>query len=139
MRRHKLQSVALPAVNGSPFGVADANGVLQYSLKHRLQLARRRAYDPQYFRGGSLLFQQFGELASALLLGLEQPHVLDRDHRLVGESRHQVDLHVGEGVHFIAGEGEDADRCPLAQERHTENGSEPECLLVAARAVFGIG
>ena len=88
------------------------------------------------FGGGGLLLQRLGELGRALAHLVEQPHVLDRDHRLVGEGRHQVDLRVGEGVHFIAGEGEDANRCPLTQERHTENGSEPECLLVAARAVF---
>ena len=30
----------------------------------------------------------------------EQPHVLDRDHRLVGEGCDQLDLLVGERAHF---------------------------------------
>ena len=29
----------------------------------------------------------------------EQPHVLDRDHGLVGEGRYEFDLTVGEGLH----------------------------------------
>ena len=37
-----------------------------------------------------------------LLLGLEQSHVLDGDHRLVGEGRDQFDLLVGKGTHLLA-------------------------------------
>ena len=35
--------------------------------------------------GRSLLLQRFGHFRSARLHLLEQPHVLDRDHSLVGE------------------------------------------------------
>src|SRR5262249_13477637 len=51
------------------------------------------------------------ELARALLFGLEQPHVLDRDHRLVGEGREQLYLLVGEGAHNRPGQRQRADRC----------------------------
>ena len=33
---------------------------------------------------------------------LEQPHVLDRDHRLIGESFEELDLRRGEGAHLDA-------------------------------------
>ena len=40
------------------------------------------------------------KLARARLHLVEQPHVLDRDHRLVGEGRDQFDLLVGERPHL---------------------------------------
>ena len=39
------------------------------------------------------------ELARARLHLVEQPHILDRDHRLVGEGGDQLDLLVGEWPH----------------------------------------
>ena len=50
-----------------------------------------------------------GELARALLLGLEQTYVFDGDHGLVGESGHQLDLLVGERQRLLAGQNNDAD------------------------------
>jgi len=64
-----------------------------------MQVARRTGDHAQHFRGRRLLFQRFRELARALLLGLEQPHVLDRNQRLVGEGGDQLDLFVGERLH----------------------------------------
>jgi hypothetical protein len=32
---------------------------------------------------------------------IEQPHVLDRNHRLVGKGRKKLDLLVGEGSHGL--------------------------------------
>ena len=55
----------------------------------------------QHLRGRGLLLQCLGELARALLHLVEQPHVLDRDHRLVGEGRDQLDLLVGEWPHRL--------------------------------------
>src|SRR6516162_4577187 len=43
-------------------GLADARGILQHSLEHRLQLPRRRADDLQHLRGCRLLLQRLGEL-----------------------------------------------------------------------------
>ena len=51
-------------------------------------------------RGGGLLLERLGQLAVPRLELLEQPHVLDRDHRLVGEGLQQRDLRVGEGPHL---------------------------------------
>ena len=75
---------------------ADAGRILQHRLEHRLQLAGRRTDDAQHVRRRRLLFERFGELARALLLRLEQPHVLERDDRLVGEGGDQLDLLFGE-------------------------------------------
>ena len=69
MRRHEVQSVAVPAIDISKFGVADAYGVLQHGFKHRLKIAGRAADDLEHLRGRRLLLQRLGEFARALLLG----------------------------------------------------------------------
>ena len=57
----------------------------------------------QHLGGRGLLLQRLGQLARARLHLVEQPHVLDRDHRLVGEGRDQFDLLVGERPHRLRG------------------------------------
>ena len=52
--------------------------------------------DLQHLGGRGLLLQRLGQFARARLHLVEQPHVLDRDHRLVGEGCDQLDLLVGE-------------------------------------------
>ena len=70
---------------------------------------------------------------------LEQPHVLDRDHRLVGEGRHQLDLLVGEWSHVRRVNAEHADRRSLAHQRHAKHGAEAANLLRFGQRVFRIG
>ena len=77
-------------------GLAEPRRVLQHRLEHRLQLAGRARDYLQYLRRRRLLLQRLRELARARLHLVEQPHVLDRDHRLVGEGGGQLDLLVGE-------------------------------------------
>ena len=62
----------------------------------------RRRDDLQHLRGRGLLLQRLGQLARARLHLVEQPHVLDSDHRLVGEGLDQLDLLVGERTHALA-------------------------------------
>jgi hypothetical protein len=81
-----------------------------------------------------LLFQRLGELARARLLGLEQPHVLDRDHRLVGEGGGQLDLLVGERLNASPPNHDDADDVALPEHRHCEDS--PMHLLLAPQ-IFG--
>jgi hypothetical protein len=47
-----------------------------------------------------------GELAALVLDLVEQPHVLDRDDRLVSEGRRQLDLLVGEGPYRLAAQND---------------------------------
>ena len=60
------------------------------------KITGRAADDLQHLRRCRLLLQRLRELPRALLLRLEQPRVLDGDHRLVGEGLDQLDLLVGE-------------------------------------------
>ncbi len=49
---------------------------------------------------------------------VEQPHVLDRDHRLVGEGLEQRDLVVGEPAGLAAGHRDRPDRLVVTEQRH---------------------
>ena len=126
MRRNEVQGVAVPTIDISKLGVADADGVLQHGCKHRLKIAGRAADDLEHLRRRRLLLQRFGKLARALLLRLEQPRVLDRDHRLVGEGLDQLDLLLSERPYGSAMQDEHANRNPLSQKRHAE-----DCAKVA--------
>ncbi len=64
-------------------------------VEHRLQIERRAADDLQHVGGRGLLLQRLGQIARARLHLVEQPRVLDRDHRLVGEGLHELDLAIG--------------------------------------------
>ena len=68
------------------------DGVRQHGLEHRLQVAGRSGDDLQHLRRRGLLLQRLGKLARARLHLVEQPHVLDGDHRLVGEGGDKLDL-----------------------------------------------
>ena len=58
---------------------------------------------------------------AALVLDLaEQPRVLDRDHRLVGEGLEQRDLLVGEGLGVIATDEDRADASAFPEHRRPD-------------------
>jgi hypothetical protein len=59
------------------------------------------------------LFDRLREFARACLHLVEQPHVLDCDHRLVGEGRDQVDLLLRERINEVTREQEDTYRCAI--------------------------
>ena len=108
MRRHEAKSVAVPAVDAAKLGVADPYGFLQHSRKHGVDIAGRAANDLEHLRGGRLLLQRLGKLSRPLLLRLEQPRVLYRDHSLVSEGLDQLDLLVSEWPYGSALQGEHA-------------------------------
>ena len=63
MCRNEVQGIAVPAIDISEVGVADANGFLQHGRKHRLKIAGRAADDLEHLRRGRLLLQRLGEVA----------------------------------------------------------------------------
>ena len=60
------------------------------------------------------------ELAALVADLVDQAHVLDGDHRLVGEHRHQLDLLVGERFDAVAGQRNDAEQPAVPHHRHAE-------------------
>ena len=65
---------------------------LDDSIEHRLDIGRRAADDAENLARRSLLLQSFAQIRVALLEFFEQPHVLDGDHGLGGESFEERDL-----------------------------------------------
>src|SRR5262249_38651810 len=70
------------------------------------------------WRGCRLLLQRFRKLAGALALGLEQAHVLNCDHSLVGESLQQIFLCLRDRTGLSPTNDDDANWRTLAQHRH---------------------
>ena len=80
-------------------GVAKPRRRLDDGVEHRLEIECRPADDLEHVSGRSLLLAAIRQFARALPHLVEQPHVLDRDHRLVGEGCDQLDLLLGEWPH----------------------------------------
>ena len=96
VQRDGAKRISFAKPKRAEFGLTNASGIRKHRLEHWLQLTRRATDDTQHLRGRGLLLQRLGEIARARLHLVEQPHVLDRDHRLVGEGGDQLDLLVGE-------------------------------------------
>jgi hypothetical protein len=62
--------------------------------KHRLQVDRRARDDLENVTGRGLIIESL--LVRPRLHLLEQPRILDRDHRLVGKGFQQLDLRFGD-------------------------------------------
>src|SRR5262249_52111496 len=70
---------------------------------------------------------------------VEQPHVLDRDHRLVGEGGHQLDLIVGKWAHGASHQHDHANRFAFTQQRNTEHRTVVADFRWLYKLVFRIG
>ncbi len=97
--RRQAVSVAFLQENHDIIRAAQSHGRFNERVQHRLQIEGRATDDLEHVGGGGLLLQRLGELGigfhkcPALLPHvLEQPHVLDRNRRLVGECLQQLDL-----------------------------------------------
>ena len=71
-------------------------GALDDGVEDRLHVRRRAADDAEHLGRCRLMLQRLAQFCVALLDLLEQPHVLDGDHGLIGEGFEQRDLFVGE-------------------------------------------
>ena len=109
---------------------AESRRVLGHDVHHRLDVGRRAGDDPQDLGRGRLLLQRLGHLAVPRLELREQPHVLDRDHRLVGERLQQLDLLVGERLDLGPPDGDRADGVTLAEHRDGQERREPAARCV---------
>ena len=81
----------------SPIATTEPSRGLDDRIEYRLDVGWRTADDVEHVARGSLIFERLLQLSRARLHLLEQPHILDCDHRLVGEGRDELDLLFGEG------------------------------------------
>src|SRR6188472_2493591 len=86
-----------------------------------------------------LVLARLGELAALLLDLVEQPDVLDGDHRLVGEGRSERNLLISKRSHHCAEQEQDTDWDTFAEQRHSYSGSIVASPLRFAECVFRIG
>src|SRR5262249_16554892 len=77
------------------------------------------------------------DVAVLLLDLVEQPYILDRDHRLVGEGRGEIDLSVAESSYHSAHQHDHADRDSFAQQGNAEHGTGAHLSCGSAHRVFG--
>src|SRR5207249_661735 len=78
------------------------------------------------------------ELAAFVLDLLEQPHVLDRDHRLVSKSPEQLDLFLGKRPHRGARKYDRSDWAAFSNQWNTEHRAKACLLLHFEVCVFRI-
>src|SRR5262247_4062497 len=64
VQSHMTETSGLKHHQDTKLRVADAYRLLQYGLKHWLQVARGAGYDAQHLRAAGLLLQCFGEMLS---------------------------------------------------------------------------
>jgi hypothetical protein len=76
------------------------------------------------FAQRSQLTDRLHELARPCFQFLEQPHVLDRDYRLVGEGFKQLDLRRRERLHLVATSGQYPNKLPLLMKGHAQKRTE---------------
>src|SRR4029453_13130864 len=108
----------------------EPGGVFDERRADRLQIERRAADHLEHFTRGGLLFQGLGEITVTLLQFLEQSHVLDCDYGLVGEGFQKSNLLIGKWADFKATNKNCADRCPLTEQRSTENSPDSELRCI---------
>ncbi len=102
-----LQHIAVNEQHEHVLGPAEAQRVPRDRIEHWLVRRRRGRDRVENVRGGSLSLE-------GLLRLVEQPDVLDRDRRLVGERLDKLDLLGSEGPHLVPGHADDANERPVA-------------------------
>jgi hypothetical protein len=112
-----VEQIAVVAEQRAEFSLADANGVLQHSLKHRLQLTGRTADHLENLRRRGLLLQRLAQL-------VEQARIFDSDDGLLREIADQLDLFVCEGSYLLAVDGNRADHISFLKHRHHERSAD---------------
>src|SRR5262245_309936 len=105
---------------------------LHNGFEYRLRICGGTADHPQNLGSRRLPLQRLPSL-------VEQPHVLDRDHRLVGEGGGELDLPVGERAHGLAAQNDKADRVSRSQQRHAKYGSKSDPFLHFLKCIIRIG
>ena len=77
-------------------------GALDDGVEDRLHVRRRPADDAEHLGRCRLMLQRLAQFCVALLEFLEQPHVLDGDNGLIGESFEKRDLFIRERTNLRA-------------------------------------
>ena len=118
--RYIAVDLALAYGDRSDIGAAKPARRFGHRVQHRLHIGGRAADDVEHLAGRGLVFERLLQIVGALPQIIEQPCILDRNHRLVGESGDEFDLCGCEGSHGSPGAADDTDRLAVSQDRHAE-------------------
>ena len=102
VQRDRAEPAILAQPHDPKLGCAKAGRVRQNGIEDSLQFSGRSTDDAKHLRRRRLLLQRLGQFARSRLHLFEQPHVFNRDHRLVGKGFEQFDLFVAEGPRLRA-------------------------------------
>src|ERR1700730_12428828 len=109
--------------------LSDAND----GVERRAQLVAHVGEELRFVLAG------LSELATLVLDFLKQPHVLDRNHRLVRESGSEFDLLCRERLHRLPHQNHHAQRNPFADEWNAQHRSKARSFLSLKKSVIWIG
>src|SRR5262245_41193064 len=111
--------------------LAQVHCLLENRVEDRLQVARRAADDLEDLRSRGLTLER-------LLRFVEQPHVLDRDRRLVGERLQQRNLLVAERPDLHSAQEDHAECSAFTQQWDSQRSAMPKATLyVPPQRIFG--
>ena len=116
----------VPLVESQCYVIDPTNpgGALDDRIEDRLHVCWRAADNAEHLRRRRLMLQRFAQFCVALAEFLEQSHVLNGDHRLVGESFEESDLLVGEWTDFRSADMNRSDREPFAKQWRDQNSAD---------------
>src|SRR5262245_47959813 len=114
------QSVALTESQLHVIDPTNPGRALDDSIKHRLYIRRRPADNAKHLGGCGLMLEGFAQFCIALLKLLEQPHVFNRDHRLVSKGGYEIELLIGKTIDSVPPKDKHSDHNTVSQQRHPQ-------------------
>ena len=110
--RPRNHSVPLAESQQHVIDPTNPRGALDDGIEDRLHVRGRPADDAEHLGCCGLMLQGLPQFCIALLDLFEQAHVLDSDHRLVGERFEELDMFLGERTNLHSTDHDRPDRTP---------------------------
>src|SRR6516164_9808611 len=124
----EYEMIVLPQRNNGVVRFAKLARTFDNCVEHRSNIGGRRGDHLEDIAASSLINQRLLKIARLGLHLIEEPGVLDRYHRLVGEGLQQLDMLGRECPGFLARDSGDPDRTRVAVHWH------PQHAAIAARS-----
>ena len=116
-----MEQLTVKRVEHAEIGAAKLHRLAEHRVEDGNEIPGGAADHAQHFGCRGLLLERLRQLLCPCLHLVEQPHVADRDHGLIGEGLQQGDLLVAERMHFGAAKHDRSDALALAQHRHAQD------------------
>ena len=129
--RHDARQAVLTEDVNRDEGACEPFATLQDLVEHRGRVGDRAADRREHFARGLLLLER-------LLRLVEQPSVLDRDHRLVGKGCRKCDLFFAKRPRNRARQNQNTNRDAFAEQWNTDHGAVSSGLQNIRHVVFWI-